>query len=52
MRKNKYGTSFMATSSVQNALGYFLIVKDFDSFLTWFLGKMEVIKAKKGGENE
>lgn len=35
--------------SIENAKGYYLIVKDFDSFLTWFLGKMEVIKTKKGG---
>ena len=38
--------------SIENAKGYYLIVKDFDSFLTWFLGKMEAIKAKKGVQNE
>lgn len=38
-------------NSIENALGYYLIVKDFDSFLSWFMGKMETIKAKKGGES-
>ena len=38
-------------NQIENAKGYYLIIKDFETFLTWFLDKMDVIKAKKGGEN-
>lgn len=39
-------------NQIENAKGYYLIIKDFETFLTWFLDKMDVIKAKKGGESE
>ena len=37
---------------IENAKGYYLIVRNFEEFLTWFLPKMEQIKAKKGVKSE
>ena len=37
---------------IENAKGYYVIVRNFEQFLTWFLPKMEQIKAKKEVKSE